>query len=278
MGRPGHKRRDRETQDDIKAGRQLRLFLYESIDDPTSSMTTSVDPLPIAESSVGSLETAVIHEVLDEEDIFVERFHYGNLLADKIEAARASLRHLLRLREASCPQKPSRKESSIKKKRISYSEGQRQSVIDLFERLPGKLQDRIAKINSIPGYEKISHKNIRGWGRPKKKLGRCFSAEFENEVAADLIVSRLSESGDTEIIANAIYSYDCVKSAATFVRERSEKWKTDSLTMSLKFSNKWVKGFLNRIHFTKRRVTATIKPETPVPVVQAQMSMGAGGR
>jgi hypothetical protein len=50
------------------------------------------------------------------------------------------------------------------------------------------------------------------------------------------------------------------------------EWKTDPLTMVLKFSNKWVKGFLNRMHFTKRRVTATMKPETPVHVVQAQMS------
>jgi hypothetical protein len=45
---PGHKRRDRETQDDIKAGRQLKLFMYtplESIEDQTPSVT-SVDPLP----------------------------------------------------------------------------------------------------------------------------------------------------------------------------------------------------------------------------------------
>lgn len=166
MGRqPGHKRRDRETQDDIKAGKQLRLFLYESIDDPTSSMTTSVDPLPpVANSSVGSLETAVIHEVLDEEDIFVERFHYGNLLADKIEAARASLRHLLRLRETSCPQKLSRKVSSIKKKRISYSEDQRKSVIYLFERLPGKLQDRICSLSRTT-HPKFLAKEMGAGGR-----------------------------------------------------------------------------------------------------------------
>jgi hypothetical protein len=42
--------------------------------------------------------------------------------------------------------------------------------------------------------------------------------EFEKDVAADLMVMRLSESGEAEIIANAIYSYDCIKSAATFVR------------------------------------------------------------
>jgi hypothetical protein len=48
--------------------------------------------------------------------------------------------------------------------------------------------------------------------------------EFEKDVAADLMVMRLSESGEAEIIANAIYSYDCIKSAATFVRNRDEKW------------------------------------------------------
>lgn len=173
----GHKRQHRETQDDIKAGKQFKLFVYtplENSDDLTSSVvhtvTTSMDPLPpVTQSSVVSSEPAVIHEVLDEEDIFVQSFRYGDLLADKIEAARASLRHLLRLREVSCPQKPSTKVSSIKKKRFSYSKDQRKSVIDLFERLPGNLQDQIAKINSIPGYEKITHKNIRGWVRQKKK-------------------------------------------------------------------------------------------------------------
>ena len=160
----------------------------------------------------------------------------------------------------------------MKKKRHSYSKDERKLVIDFFERLPGKIQDRISKINSIPGYEKITHKSIRGWAKSKKRIGRAVSVEFESEVAADLLIFRLSESGDTDIIANSIYSYECVKSAASYVRDKNEKWKSDPLTMSLKFSNKWVKGFLNRMHFTKRRVTAAIKVETPVHVVQAQMS------
>jgi hypothetical protein len=81
----------------------------------------------------------------------------------------------------------------------------------LFERLPGKIQPRIAKINSIPGYEKITHKNILGWRLLKEKRGRKLSMEFEKEVAADLLIMRLGESGEAEIIANAIYSYDCIK-------------------------------------------------------------------
>jgi hypothetical protein len=64
----------RETQDDIKAGRQLKKFLYtplESIEDQTPSVT-SVDPLPPAiPSSVASSEPGVIHDVIDQEEIFI---------------------------------------------------------------------------------------------------------------------------------------------------------------------------------------------------------------
>jgi hypothetical protein len=185
LGQAGHKRRDQETQDDIKAGKQRKLLFctaLEIIDDPASSVTTSVDPLPlVTQPPITPPEQAVIHEVLDEEDIFVERFSYGDLLADKIAAARASLRELLRQREVSCPQKSSRKACPMKKKRHSYSKDQRKLVIDFFERLPGKIQDRISKIKSIPGYEKITHKNIRGWAMSKKRIGRVVSVEFESE-------------------------------------------------------------------------------------------------
>jgi hypothetical protein len=61
-GATGHKRRDRETQDDIKAGKQLKLSLYtplESIDDHTSIHF---------HQSVASSEPGVIHDVVDEEE------------------------------------------------------------------------------------------------------------------------------------------------------------------------------------------------------------------
>jgi hypothetical protein len=56
---------------------------------------------------------------------------------------------------------------------------------------------------------------------------------------------------------NAIYSYDRIKSTAILVRDRDQKWKTDPLTMSLKFSNKWVSGFLKRIHLIVGEDTST---------------------
>jgi hypothetical protein len=53
-----------------------------------------------------SSEPGVIHDVVDEEEIFIESFSYSNLLDDKIEAARASLRQLLNHRSASFPPEP----------------------------------------------------------------------------------------------------------------------------------------------------------------------------
>jgi hypothetical protein len=160
----GHKRRDRETQDDIKAGKQLNLFLYtplESIDDQTPSVT-SVDPLPPVKSS--SSEPGVIHDVVDEEEVCIESFSDGNLLDDKIEAARASLRQPLNHRSASFPpESAARKGSSVKKKSTVKSNAD-QSLI-FFERLPGKIQPHITKINSIPGYLK-NHPQKHPWLAP----------------------------------------------------------------------------------------------------------------
>ena len=83
-------------------------------------------------------------------------------------------------------------------------------------------------------------------------------------------------SGDTsaqiEILANVIYSYETVKNAAESVFNRDPKWKQDRLTKRLQFTDKWVKGFLGRLQFMKRRVTTTMKILPPVNLVQARMN------
>jgi hypothetical protein len=151
-------------------------------------------------------------------------------------------------------------------KRNTYNQEQRKSIIDLFERSSGPIQDRVAKINAIPGYEKITHNSIVRWSqkKEKEKLRRKVSVEFENEIAADLLLLMQGGSHGT----NAIYSYDRIKSTAILVRDRDQKWKTDPLTMSLKFSNKWVSGFLKRIHLTVGEDTSTSTPPLADEIIE----------
>jgi hypothetical protein len=87
----------------------------ESIDDQIPSVT-SVDHFHQSSSEPG-----VIHDVVDEEEIFIERFSYGNYFM-KIEAARASLSQL------SFPQ------GRIPVSKRKDPQTVNRSIIDLFEK------------------------------------------------------------------------------------------------------------------------------------------------
>jgi hypothetical protein len=76
-----------------------------------------------------------------------------------------------------------------------------------------------------------------------------------------------------EILANSIYSSECVQSAAMTVYMREDRWKLDPHVCRLKFSNKWVQGFLKRLQFTKRSVTSVMKTLPSVEVVQRDMTL-----
>jgi hypothetical protein len=137
---------------------------------------------------------------------------------------------------------------------------------------------RLFTINGISGYEKITHNTIKRWKKSKKVPGRKVSGEFEKQVAAELLIFNLNASENdmtdqVEILANSIYSYDCVKSAAMTVYMREDRWKLDANICRLKFSNKWVQGFLKRLQFTKRTVTSVMKTLPSVEVVQRHMTL-----
>ena len=56
------------------------------------------------------------------------------------------------------------------------------------------------------------------------------------------------------MLVNVTYSYAIVVSAATSVQE-TEKWANEEKIKNLIFSNKWVKGFLNRGGVSRRKIT-----------------------
>ena len=148
----------------------------------------------------------------------------------------------------------------MKKKRTIYSPEERRRIIKLFNQMIGSQNTRINAIRSISGYEKLQYKYLKGWMENKIRGGRPICLEFEQQVASKLILCNISAAGSAEgdnleIIANVIYSYDIVRQAALSIRNTGQRWRENSSTKNLKFSDKWVRGFLNRLHFTKRRIT-----------------------
>ena len=74
----------------------------------------------------------------------------------------------------------------------------------------------------------------------KPKGGRPYSAEFEQAVIQQLF------SGDS----NPTITYEGVRTAGIRVRENIPEFQTNPLTKDLKFSDKWVRGFLRRNNLT----------------------------
>lgn len=72
------------------------------------------------------------------------------------------------------------------------------------------------------------------------------------------------------VVANVAYSYEIIRLAATTTM-MLDPWASDAKLQKLKFSNKWIKGFLRRATLRRRRNTNSVK-EVPSPeVVAARM-------
>lgn len=73
-------------------------------------------------------------------------------------------------------------------------------------------------------------------------------------------------SDEAEVIANAMYTYDNIKVAAVQLRT-SPKFAADAKVQKLKLSQKWVRGFLTRAGYRRRRVTTEGKKRPSVEQV-----------
>jgi hypothetical protein len=262
---PGRKKRKLETDEDIKAGKQAKLdvALFSKKSGPSSDSTSSSVPTSVVSQVIRYIP---VHEIQDSPDS-----DFAGLSKENYEFAVNETRKLIEMATIT---------SSVVKRRNDYSESQRESVIKIFETLPGLCQEKLRVINGICGYEKIRKKNITDWLKSKKRAGRQVSREFEREVGGELILYRVmkiddvNKSEQAEILANSIYSYECVRCAAKNVFARNkEKWEKERLVKELKFSDKWVSGFLRRLQFPKRRVTTVMKVIPPVEVVRSQMDL-----
>ena len=75
------------------------------------------------------------------------------------------------------------------------------------------------------------------------------------------------------VIVNVAYSYAIVAKAAKEVQEQ-DHWINNSIVQKLKFSPHWIRGFLNRASFRRRKITQADKPIPVDEEVRATMKIG----
>ncbi len=160
-------------------------------------------------------------------------------------------------------------------KRRGYSAEERQAILALLEKVNGDKTRAIRIVNKKSGYEKVRRAHLDRWSisKAKKRLGRPVNVDYERAVVGHLLYTVLDTVDGVEqasVVANVAHSYEIVKLAAETTRKK-EPWATDAKIMKLKFSNKWVKGFLRRLTLRRRRNTSNDKV-LPLPhVVAARM-------
>ena len=136
---------------------------------------------------------------------------------------------------------------------------------------------------SIMGIETTMHR-LNRWirisiaNKQEGKKGRKVAIEFEKDLWGELILVVYDKDDDEpkedkqdepkkkktkgkesvgekgKIVANVVYTYAIVVRAAEEL-QKSEKYKDDKLVQRFKFSNRWVRNFLHRNKFVRRRIT-----------------------
>jgi hypothetical protein len=157
-----------------------------------------------------------------------------------------------------------------------YTEQQQAGAVRLFEAV-GSQRRTLALLKGETGYQTLGKATLRSWvnasaagSSSKRRRGRPVNHAFEEAVLSNLLYKELVKVGEVEqvqVIANATYSYDVVREAALLTRMEAP-WAGDPKIQKLKFSNKWVRRFLQRKGLHRRRVTAVEKSRPTVDEVK----------
>ena len=155
-----------------------------------------------------------------------------------------------------------------KKRRNMYTKEQKDSCLKVLDECCGIYSAAVRKINEVSGFEKVDRRTLRYWhegGKEKRKRGVKVNTTFERCVLGHLLFTVLRKIGDetqTHQIANVAHSYTAVQTAAK-TAATEEPWAPDPGVSKLKYSKKWVKGFLRRNGLIKRKVTASSNKTHP---------------
>ena len=111
---------------------------------------------------------------------------------------------------------------------------------------------------------------------PKQKRGTKVRQAFEQDVWGRLVLATWQYQNDVKVavvVNSIVYSYEIVKQCAKEARA-SGPFEDDAKVQSLKFSDKWVFGFLRREKMRRRKITHEQKEIPSEPEVRRQMSIG----
>lgn len=158
-------------------------------------------------------------------------------------------------------------------KRRTYTKDEKAAVVAAA--LSTDSRQAVVALRKRKGFEAVRSSQVTEWARPKvsRKMGRPKNEEFQAAVIDELVYCSIEKVDDVEklvVQANVIYSYNIVVQAAQTVRSRAP-FCDDPLTKSLKFSKPWVRDFLNRNGFNRRRVTNIEKVLPPAEAVDQRL-------
>lgn len=158
---------------------------------------------------------------------------------------------------APIPQTGSKSNREIVNRR-RYSDSEKETIIGIYHQYDVK-EAALTIIRSIPTFEKVDRNMIKRWiKRPEKggipKLGRPVCNEFERDVL-QMCIKEAQNSG-ARMDDSSIFSYSTVRRCAIatvnayYPDEHGnmvQKWQMFRTEKKLKFSNKWVNGFMKRL-------------------------------
>ena len=133
------------------------------------------------------------------------------------------------------------------------------------------------------GWSRLCRRVLRRWinkacaatAAPRSSgSGRPVNEAFETAVMSRLVFNVLAvvDGRETAVqLANVAHSYSVIQVAAQETA-KEEPWCSDAKVRKLKFSDKWVVGFLARRRLVRRKITASEKVRPAVEDVRARLA------
>jgi hypothetical protein len=159
----------------------------------------------------------------------------------------------------------------LKSVRQQYNSRIKRKVLDLVAEASSSqgISERqaIKQLRTVAGYEKLTSGRLQQWKKqgPLKKRGRKTCQEFEEQVLAQLIYTKIEKIDSVEqavIQANIAHSWHVIKLAA----QQVQAWPQFLgllVVQKLKSARSWIAGFLSRQALRRRRITAQDKSLPP---------------
>lgn len=175
-------------------------------------------------------------------------------------------------------------EINMPAKRSQYTDKEKTRCVKFMKRCVRKnlsIEHAIKTINLWSGFANVRSTSVMRWSRKVNEDGEVISAtrtggrktnpDFDAAVLSKLVCTFLDKSsGDHAVLANAAYSYDIIKTAALATTKERDWGKGIE---HLKFSDTWIKSFLERMSMRKLRVTSATNTKMPSQdLVEARMT------